>query len=31
MQTARLAGFKNLSLQVTRTESAAPGAAGTAQ
>jgi hypothetical protein len=31
MQTARLAGFKNLSLQVTRTESAAPSAAGTAQ
>ena len=31
MQTARLAGFKNLSLQVTRAESAAPSAAGTAQ
>lgn len=31
MQTARLAGFKNLSLQVTRSESSAPPAAGTAQ
>jgi biopolymer transport protein ExbD len=30
MQTARLAGFKNLSLQVTRAESSAPPAAGTA-
>ena len=28
MQTARLAGFKNLSLQVARTESSAPPAAG---
>jgi biopolymer transport protein ExbD len=31
MQTARLAGFKNLSLQVSRTETSAAPAAGTAQ